>query len=204
VASSDNTYSRFVSWLKILLPLLALAILSTLFLVSRSINPSQSIPYSDVDPNKLARDQGISSPNFSSITSDGSAITFSAARARPDPNHRQMVIAQDLVGKIETSSGSTIEIIAQEGLLDNKKQRATLTGNVKVSTPSGYRIQTNHVKANLDATRILAKEQVIAEGPMGNIVAGSMILTKPPNPNEPNDYVLVFKDGVKLVYVPEQ
>ncbi len=53
MATYDNTYSRVVAWLKILLPLLALAILSTLFLVARTIDPAQNIPYADVDIDEL-------------------------------------------------------------------------------------------------------------------------------------------------------
>ena len=38
MAIPDNLHSRMVFWLKILLPILALAILSTLFLFSRRID----------------------------------------------------------------------------------------------------------------------------------------------------------------------
>ena len=55
-AQPDNLHSRLVGVLKVLLPLLALAILSTLFLVSRKINPEDAIPYADVDIEDRLRD----------------------------------------------------------------------------------------------------------------------------------------------------
>ena len=55
----DNSYSRFVALTKVILPIIALGILSTLFLFSRNIDPTQSIPYADVDVEGLAREQQI-------------------------------------------------------------------------------------------------------------------------------------------------
>ena len=45
----DNLHSRLVRVLKIALPLIALLLLSTLFLFSRKINPEDAIPYASVD-----------------------------------------------------------------------------------------------------------------------------------------------------------
>lgn len=204
MAGFGISYSRFVSWLKVLLPLLALAILSTMFMVSRTIDPSQSIPFADADPTKLARDQGISNPHFTSLSNDGSAITFSAKLAKPDPKNPQLIYADDLTGKIETSAQTTINIRAAQGQLDNENARATLTGNVRVSTSAGYNIITEQVLASLDATYIAADQKITADGPMGNIVADSMLMSKPASTNIGDDYVVVFKGGVKLIYVPGQ
>ena len=44
-----DRYSRMVAIFKVLLPLAALAILSTLFLLSRTIDPTTTIPFADQD-----------------------------------------------------------------------------------------------------------------------------------------------------------
>ena len=49
-------HSRLVGWLKVVLPLAALAILSTLFLLADLIDPTAAIPYAEVDVEDLARD----------------------------------------------------------------------------------------------------------------------------------------------------
>ena len=48
-ARHDNLHSRLVYWLKITLPLVALMILSSVFLLSRSIRPEDAIPFAEVD-----------------------------------------------------------------------------------------------------------------------------------------------------------
>ncbi len=65
MATYDNTYSRVVAWLKVLLPVIALVLLSTMFLISRTIDPSRAIPFANVDVEGMVRDQRISAPAFS-------------------------------------------------------------------------------------------------------------------------------------------
>ena len=62
MAVADNTYSRVVGWLKILLPLGALALLSTLFLFARGIAPVGEIPYAELE--EIAREARISDPRL--------------------------------------------------------------------------------------------------------------------------------------------
>ena len=52
---ADNVHSRVVGWLKILLPLAALALLSTLFLFSRGSDPTANLPFSETELNEIAR-----------------------------------------------------------------------------------------------------------------------------------------------------
>jgi len=200
MAGYDNSYSRLVAWLKILLPLLALAILSTMFLISRTVDPSQTIPYAEVDATELAREQGIGSPNFASVTNDGSAITISAQNARPDASDQQIISAQNLTANIETSKGIKIVIIAPTGVIDNTNRQTSLSGGVTMTTTTGYRIDTESIRSLLDKTEITAENQIIAVGPMGNIEAGSMLLTQQDVASGNKGYLLVFKGDVKLVY----
>ena len=62
MATAGDGHSRLVFWLKIVLPLIALAILSTLFLVSRNIGGDGTVPFSDVDLDALARDPQLTAP----------------------------------------------------------------------------------------------------------------------------------------------
>ena len=53
---ADNLHSRLVFWLKIALPLVALALLATLFLFGRPIRPEDAIPYASTDITDRAKD----------------------------------------------------------------------------------------------------------------------------------------------------
>ncbi|KKK72711.1 hypothetical protein LCGC14_2901140, partial [marine sediment metagenome] len=80
----DNSYSRLVAWLKVALPLLALAILSTVFLVAERRGTRNEIPYSRGEIDEILREQRIRNPNYAGVTKDGSAVAFSADSARPE------------------------------------------------------------------------------------------------------------------------
>ena len=81
--AASNAYSRFVAWVKVILPLLALALLSTLFLFSRTPAPNRAIPFANVDVEELAREQSLGRPRFAGTLSDGREVIFTADRATP-------------------------------------------------------------------------------------------------------------------------
>ena len=74
MATSENLHSKLVVWAKVTLPLLALGLLATLFLFSRKIDPTDAIPYADVDVEERAREPRLTMPTYAGVTSDGSAL----------------------------------------------------------------------------------------------------------------------------------
>ena len=79
-----NFYSRIVEWLRIALPLIAIGILSTLFLLSEAPDPERALPYAEVDVAQLARELRLSEPRFAGVTPEGREITLRAEAAAPD------------------------------------------------------------------------------------------------------------------------
>ncbi|MCI2400120.1 hypothetical protein [Aliiroseovarius subalbicans] len=201
MAAHDNTYSRVVAWLKVLLPVIALALLSTMFLISRSIDPTQAITYSGVDVEDLARDQRISGPSFSGVTEDGAAISFHADTARPEGGNMNRVSADQLTARIETPDGALVDIVARTALIDGDKQEVTLSDGVTLATSTDYLIEAEGLTAALDSTRVVTDGPITATGPMGRIVAGEASVIK--HDGDATTYLLVFKHGVKLVYTPK-
>lgn len=78
-----DRYSRVVSYLKVALPLAALALLSTLFLISRTINTDPSIPFADFELENRLRGQQVTAPFFTGTTATGQEITIAATKALP-------------------------------------------------------------------------------------------------------------------------
>lgn len=198
MAAVADVHTRLVSWLKILLPLAALGILSTLFLVSRTIDPSQTIPYADVDVDELARTQRIGAPSYSGMTQDGAAISFVAVSARPEGGPEGRVVALHPVTRLELPTGRVLELSAVEGYLDQQDRLAALDGGVVLETSDGWRLETQTATARLDASAMQTAGEVIGTAPMGEIRAGRAVLER----QEGGDYVLRFEGGVDLVYRP--
>lgn len=198
MAQSIATYSRVVAWLKIIFPLSALALLSTLFLFSRSIDPEKSIPFAEVDVKELAREPRISSPEFSGMTADGAAITISAVSAKTDPVKLDDATIDRLSAVIQTPDGAEITAEADEGSIEDARV-ARLSGNIHIETSNGYSIQTDELTADLDKTLISSGGAITAEGPVGTISAGKMTVLLQ---NNTGTSLLVFKQGVQVLYLP--
>jgi hypothetical protein len=58
--SFDDGYSALVAWLKTLLPIVALGLLSTIFLFSGKVDVTQSLPYAEHNVAEIIREQRIS------------------------------------------------------------------------------------------------------------------------------------------------
>ena len=191
-------HSRLVAWLKIVLPLIALAMLSTLFLVSHRIDPGQTIPYADVDVEGLARDQRIGAPSFSALTPDGAAISFEADSARPEDGGSRLT-AVNPRARIDLPDGRSVTIRAATAMFDRGEGTAELDGDAVVTTSDGYRIATAGLRARLDRAALETTGAIVGTGPMGDLAAGRMRLTQA----EDGRYLLRFDSSVKVVYRPE-
>jgi lipopolysaccharide export system protein LptC len=195
MAVADNRYSRFVQFAKVVLPILALALLSTLFLFSKRLDPNDAIPFAEIDVEKIAREQRLAAPKFSGVTSDGSAVSVSALSATPDQNDPRRLSAKNVKALIETTSGANYEIAADLALFDGSAETLELTGTVSITTTSGYALKTEQVTAALQETSFFAPTPVTGRAPGGIFEAGNMrLMTKD------GTQVLVFKNGVKLIY----
>ncbi len=192
----DNLHSRVVVILKITLPLVALAILSSLFLFSRPIDPEDAIPYADVEiADRLAQPRMIGA-GFSSVTSDGATLTLSADEAMPQPGGASV---KGLTGLLTFADGASTEIAATEGVLDRQAGQLALRKGVTLSTSAGYAITSDQVNIGTDRTWAESPGEVHATAPMGNLTAGGLRLDQTA---DGKTYLLVFNKGVRLIYQP--
>lgn len=199
MALTDRAHSRMVAWLKVAMPLLALFILAALFILPRQIDPSQAIPHAEVDVEALARDPRVSTANYATVTEDGATLNVTAETLRTDPELETRMAATRLDVEIETPDGARTGIRADEGVLDRVSGLLTLRGEIAMHNSQGYDIRTEEVVAALDRTRLTAGAPVSARGPAGTLDAGGLELRR----QEDGSYVLVFNDGVKLIYTPD-
>lgn len=199
MAQNLATYSRIVAWLKVILPLTALALLSTVFLLARAIDPEQSIPFAEVDVQELAREPRITAPEFAGMTADGAAISITADIARTGLPTSEDIAADRLTAQFQTPDGAEILAQADQGAIVDASV-ATLEGNVYIRSTAGYRIETEQISLDLDRTDIETKGAVRGFGPVGTLTAGRMQVELRA---ETGDSILVFKDGIRVLYDPK-
>jgi len=196
---SGNLHSKVVAWLKILLPLAALAALSTLFLVARTVDPESAIPYAQVDVEDRIREPRLTMPAWAAVTNDGSALAIRAEQARVN-NDGAPPLAQAVEAEMLTPDGGRTDLRADQGRMNEAAGLLELEGDVVVTTSSGYRITTQALTARLDQTELRSDLPILVETPMGPLEAGSMQLSAAEDADK--RYLLVFNGGVKLLYQP--
>ena len=193
-----NTYSTIVAWLKVALPLAALALLSTLFLLSRTPDPDAALPYTDLDVEQLLREQRLSRPRFAGTLDDGREVTLvgdTAASAVDDPNTIAMTAVES---RVILSEESELLLTADQGDFFMGQQLIVLEGSVHALTTQGYQMDTGQATFAMDTLHLVAPGAVVLTAPGLLIEAGAMEMIGPEGA-----VLLSFTGGVRLLYEPE-
>ncbi len=197
VSANDNLHSRLVGWAKIILPLCALALLSTLFLFARGTNDPTDIPLAEIDA--LAREQRITAPSFSGVASDGSLITVKAQSAQPDSGSPGELTITSPRLTLDASDGTSLTIVAGEGALSTSANTARLSGLARLETSSGYLMETTELSADLSSGLIQSLGPLAIKAPFGEITAGMVSISVG---KDNSGQQMHFTQGVNMIYDP--
>lgn len=183
-----------VRWLRVILPLAALAILSTLFLLSRRPDPDGAIPYVE-GAGAETHTPGISGPRFSTVAADGAVVTFSAARAALGQGDGGVEAQQP---SLDWQSRDGLRVTLNAGTGRQEGERIALEGGVDMALSSGWRLTAPRVDVDTAASRLSAAGPLSITAPFGTLDAGGMVLTR----DAAGAQVLELNHGVRLLYRP--
>ncbi len=185
--------------MKIILPMTALGILSTMFLFSDGFDPAEAVPITTIDLQQRAEDQGATNATFAGVTRSGDEVLVLTERTRPSTANPRVFLAEDVAAEYRLSSGTGIDITSLRGEMNQISNSATLEGDVLVETSTGYVITTQALNTQFDRLFAESPGPVAGMGPPGDLTAGRMVLE---HNDETGTAHLRFTDGVKLVYEP--
>ena len=188
--------SRIVAWLRVILPLAALALLSVLFLLGRKPTPDATIPYANVDPQDLAERQAVTNPTYTGVTSNGSQLTIAGTEAVPGKSGEGSVT--DVRLTLRAPDGRAADVTA--GTTQLQDGQVTLGEGVRMTTADGWIVTAPEFHAAVSEGTLSADREVNVRAPFGDLTAGQMEL-RPTAPENP-DHVLDLKGGVRLIYRP--
>lgn len=204
--------SRWVRRLKVGLPLIALALLSALFLWPRDTGFEGGLIYSAADLIALGEGMTVSNPNFTGTTETGEPFKVSADSATPDGPDPTSVALDTVRAELDQNDGREVRLTAEGGELRPKDNVLSLQGKVAIRTSDGYVVETEKVIADLRARTVAAPGPVRAEGPRGDIEAGSFRAARIEAADDraegadglaPGDYFW-FENRVKVRFAPAQ
>lgn len=192
----DEAYSQFVGFLKITLPLAALGLMSTVFLFARAPTQDSTIPYAEIE--EIAREPRLSGAQVSGVADDGSVIAVNARIARPTTTGLSI---ETMTAVVDAADGTRIDIQSGGGEIDNTNQTAFLSGLTYLQTSNGFEMETGGITADLSTGRIVSDGALEVQTPFGSLTAGQLVIE---TPDESTGQVMLFQNGVRLVYTPQQ
>lgn len=194
----DNLYSKVVVWVKITLPLIAIALLSSIFLLSGAPDPDAALPYAEVDIDQITREQRVSQPRFAGVLGDGQEIVLTADAVSADASRTDRIQAQSVDGRMDLSDTEFLTIQAALGDIDMATQMATFTDGVVLQSSMGYRLQSEVLVMALDVINMRAPTPIHVTGPGLDVTADTMEMAGPDG-----ETILRFNGSVRVLYEPE-
>jgi lipopolysaccharide export system protein LptC len=173
---ADNLHSQLVGWAKIILPMSALALLSTLFLFARDANTPDDAALAKAE--EIAREQKVTAPEFAGVTDSGDIIIIAAKSAQPDIARPDTLQINDIRMRLDTTDGSFVEVTAVQGEVDGRARIASFLGLARLETSNGL---------------------LEIRAPFGALTAG-MVTFQVETPEAGQQ--MLFTNGVTLLYKP--
>lgn len=191
--------------LRLALPLGGLALLSTVFMLSNSVDPTRAIDLIDLDISDIAREPRIGAARLAGVTAAEAEITLLARSVRsptdPQGNAPIQLFLDHPDGTTRFTDGSYIEFASNAGQIDELAQLLTMEDSVSLRSSNGYELTMARLVGQLDLTRFEGTGEVFGHGPAGEIQADKLVVT--PIADEQGGYLLDFTGDVRLIYQPQ-
>jgi len=196
--------SRLVAILKVGLPLVALGMLSALFLIQNDDGlGGGELSFSEGDMAALGSGLRVTNPTLTGTTEANDRFRFTADFVVPDAAPPTRATMTRLAGEMHLTDGRAVDLKAAMGELDIRSQRLRLGGTVRIDTSDGYSLRSEAMTVDLRAGVLEASDAVETEGPMGRIDAGTLRVEPSGTEGDKEGPRLIsFGNGVRLIYHP--
>ena len=195
----DDKYSTLVAIFKVMLPSLALIILSTLFLLPDNRTKIQALNTIDKSTLNIVKKAGINKPSLRGTLASGSNLELYATEIITKNNDKNIIEINEISARLELNKKNWATAAAKKGLVNISEQTAEMVGKVSVKGSNGILIETSDLKVFYAKSLVKTEGAVFMKGPFGTIKAGSAEFYDM-NQNSGAGYVLLFNKGVKMQY----
>jgi lipopolysaccharide export system protein LptC len=200
IGRSVRLYSRVVAWMKVLLPLGAVAVIAALFLSAQKPGDLTDI-FTAEELITLGAGLRLDNPRFAGVTEQGEPYTIRADWALPDSAMPRMVDLERPRAEIEMKDGRTIAASAASGQMRREDKILVLEGGVVMDTSDGYQVKTELIEIDLAANTANGTGPVSGSGPRGELQAGSFRVSA--GKRGERDGKIWFENRVRLVFIPD-
>jgi len=195
-------YTRFVTVTKVVLPLIAIALLGTVFLFTNDDSLEGGLTFSKADLDTLESGMQVVKPRTFGSTPNGDLYNFVADTLLPDSITPSLVEAQNLSGEIQYQTGGTVLLSADKAEFMLEGNQIHLSGGMLAVMSDGSRVTGEGLLAELDTGKLTSNGAVSATSPLGNIQAGNFRVELV-GVDDDEKQMIWFENGVMLSFKPE-
>lgn len=196
LARPSAGYSRFVSWMKLLLPAVAVALL---LLVVAWPRIQASIDHLRLSFTRLdlseARDLRMVNARFSGIDKRHRPFVLTADVARQMPDRNDLMALEGPKGDITLQNGAWLALTAYTGVYLTQGQLLDLFGDVKLFHDRGYELTTDSAHVDMTAGTAQGDDAVQGQGIFGEVASEGFRLLD-------HGQTIIFTGKAKLHVVP--
>ena len=174
-----DTYSRFVEFMRIVLPVGAAALVISVVLYSSFWGSRDGISFFLPSETDLGKDLHMTNPKFIGHDSSNRPIEVTAVRALQDSDDPDLVHLETIKGKMVIKAPvsenldelTEITLSAMQGNLNSKTEQIVLQGSVQLRSNTNYVFMTEEALVDLKKNEIVGSVPVHGEGALGAIDA---------------------------------
>lgn len=194
----ESRYSRFVSLMKIALPLGAIVLLGVVLLYSGVFESDDRLDVAFREIDTQPSDLRMVSPRVAGVTGDGKPYVFTADNATQDPARPNFIALENLQGDIKFNEEENwMSMTATGGLYNSEAQTLDLTQQIDIFTTWGYEVHGEEATVDFGHGTLTSEKEVTGHGPLGTLRADRMRA-------DHATQVLRFDGNVKMLILPDQ
>ncbi|MGY6697825.1 MAG: hypothetical protein ACXIUW_17610 [Roseinatronobacter sp.] len=191
---------------RLVLPLGAVALLSTIFLLPQTIDPQRAVELAEIDVTEITREPRVGAARFAGVTQDDTAVTIRARTVRSSGELAQtgpiVLSLKEPEGTLRFPAGRIAQFQGNEGRIDQPAGLLRLQGGVRLETSDGYVLSMPELQSDLGQTHVEGQGGVSGIAPSGEISSDTVKLTRIDGRDE--GYLLAFRGNVRLIYLPDE
>lgn len=192
-------YSLFVRRVRLLLPLVAIAIIAALMTWPAQEQNIAVLEEEQKQSLQNVRKNELESPRFESVDDENRPYTVTADKAIQAPEDENILLLSNPVADMLLNTGNWVAIKSDNGTYLQDAEKLTLEDNVRLFHDDGYEMVMKKLDINLKTRTASSNTSVAGQGPAGSIEAtglrgdnmlGVLAFTGPAK--------LILKDGGSL------
>lgn len=173
-------HPRALAWLRISLPVLAIGLLASLFMLQDTYKPASSVMIEGNEVKPVSENDHFSGAKLVAVTEDGISITFTGAIARTSDTDSALLSVVDVIIELASESDSERHTVrGGRAVIDNENKTLMVDGGASIESTGGFNMNSEAFLISLKEQRISSLGELTLDFPGGRGKADRMELIRP-------------------------